>query len=199
VGWQHPLQGHEAARLTSGRDAEPDGCPVARQNPAGPGAAYPVPSLQRHRPTIYDVLGITPPRVVNGIPQDPIDGVSFAYTFDQPEAPGRLHTQYFEIMGSRAIYHDGWMASAFGPRTPWVPGLPPGIADWTPDRDQWELYNLDEDWAQARDLAAAMPDKLAQMKETFAIEAARNSVYPVGGWPLDSGVSPRAADLHPVP
>jgi arylsulfatase A-like enzyme len=132
-------------------------------------------------PTIYDVLGITAPRVVNGVQQDPIDGVSLAYTFGQPDVPGRKLTQYFEIMGSRSIYHDGWMASAFGPRAPWIPGAPPGIAEWTPDQDRWELYNLDEDWSQANDLAAAMPDKLAQMRETFAIEAARNSVYPVGG------------------
>ena len=132
-------------------------------------------------PTIYEILGITPPRVVNGIPQDRIDGVSFAYTFDDPDAPGRLLTQYFEIMGSRAIYHDGWMASAFGPRVPWVQGMPPGIADWTPDQDTWELYHLDQDWSQANDLAATMPDKVAQMKETFSIEAAKNSVYPVGG------------------
>jgi arylsulfatase len=132
-------------------------------------------------PTIYEVLGITPPRMVNGIPQDPIDGVSFAYTFNDSDADGRLLTQYFEIMGSRAIYHDGWMASAFGPRAPWVPGLPPGLAEWTPDLDVWELYNLDQDWSQARDLAAELPDKLAQMKEAFSIEAARNSVYPVGG------------------
>jgi arylsulfatase len=90
-------------------------------------------------------------------------------------------TQYFEIMGSRAIYHDGWMASATGPRLPWVPGIPPGIADWTPDHDAWRLYHLDEDWSQANDLADQMPEKLAQMKEMFAIEAARNSVYPVGG------------------
>jgi arylsulfatase A-like enzyme len=132
-------------------------------------------------PTIYEVVGITPPRVVNGIPQDPIDGVSFAYTFNDPQAEGRLRTQYFEIMGSRAIYHDGWMASAFGPRTPWVPGLPPGIHEWTPDQDTWELYNLDEDWTQANDLAASEPEKLVQMRETFSIEAAKNSVYPVGG------------------
>jgi arylsulfatase A-like enzyme len=132
-------------------------------------------------PTIYELLGITPPRVVNGSPQDPIDGVSLAYTFDDPDADGRLLTQYFEIMGSRAIYHDGWMASAFGPRAPWVPGTPPGMAEWTPDQDTWELYNLDQDWSQANDLAAELPDKLAQMKETFSIEAARNSVYPVGG------------------
>jgi arylsulfatase A-like enzyme len=132
-------------------------------------------------PTIYEVVGIAPPRVVNGFPQDPIDGTSFAYTFDDAEAKGRLLTQYFEIMGSRAIYHDGWMASAFGPRAPWIPGAPPGIAEWTPDQDVWELYHLDEDWSQANDLADLMPEKLAQMKETFSIEAARNSVYPVGG------------------
>ena len=104
-------------------------------------------------PTIYEVLGITPPRTVHGVQQDPIDGVSFAYTFGDATAKGRLLTQYFEIMGSRAIYHDGWMASAWGPRTPWVQGTPPGIRDWTPDNDTWELYNLDEDWTQANDLA----------------------------------------------
>jgi arylsulfatase A-like enzyme len=146
----------------------------------------PKPRTQFHHcndivPTIYEIIGITPPRVVHGVPQDPIDGVSFAYAFDNSDEPGRLHTQYFEIMGSRSIYHDGWMASAFGPRPPWVPGVPPGMAEWTPDSDVWELYHLDEDWSQANDVAADNPEKLAQMKETFAIEAARNSVYPVGG------------------
>ena len=132
-------------------------------------------------PTIYEVVGITPPRVVHGVPQMPLDGTSFAYTFADPEAEGRLLTQYFEIMGSRAIYHDGWMASAFGPRPPWIPGMPPGIQEWTPDHDTWELYHLDEDWTQANDLAETEPEKLAQMREMFAIEAAKNSVYPVGG------------------
>lgn len=132
-------------------------------------------------PTIYEILGITPPRVVRGVEQQPLDGVSLAYTFGDPDAEGRLRTQYFEIMGSRAIYHDGWMASAFGPRAPWVPGQPPGIQDWTPDQDTWELYHLDEDWSQAHDLAETHPEKLAQLKEVFAIEAARNSVYPIGG------------------
>ncbi len=132
-------------------------------------------------PTIYEVVGITPPRVVNGIQQDPIDGVSFMYAFDDASAPGRLRTQYFEIMGSRGIYHDDWMAGAFGPRVPWVPGLPPGIQEWTPDQDEWELYDLGSDWSQANDLAATHPEKLAQLKEQFAIEAARNSVFPIGG------------------
>lgn len=132
-------------------------------------------------PTIYEVVGITPPRVVNGFPQDPIHGVSLAYSFNDPAAPGRLLTQYFEVMGSRSIYHDGWMASAFGPREPWAPGAPKGGRDWSPDDDVWELYNLDADWSQAQDLASAMPDKLAQMKELFSMEAARNKAYPIGG------------------
>jgi arylsulfatase len=132
-------------------------------------------------PTIYEILGITPPREVGGVPQDPIDGVSFAYSFGDPKAEGRLVTQYFEIMGSRAIYHDGWMACAFGPREPWVPGVAPGIREWTPDKDVWELYHLKEDWTQANDLAVKMPEKLAQLKELFLIEATRNKALPIGG------------------
>ena len=132
-------------------------------------------------PTIYEILGITPPRTVSGVPQDPIDGVSFAYTFDDPKAEGRLLTQYFEIMGSRAIYHDGWIACAIGPRLPWVPGAPAGIREWTPDKDVWELYHVAEDWTQANDLAATMPEKLAQLKDQFLIEATKNKVLPIGG------------------
>jgi arylsulfatase A-like enzyme len=132
-------------------------------------------------PTIYEILGITPPREVHGVAQDPIDGVSMVYTYADPKAKGRLLTQYFEIMGSRSLYRDGWMASAFGPRIQWVAGLDPNILTWTPDKDVWELYNLEEDWSQANDLAAKMPDKLAQMKELFLIEAAKNKAIPIGG------------------
>jgi arylsulfatase A-like enzyme len=132
-------------------------------------------------PTLYDLVGITPPRVVAGVPQDPIDGVSFAPTLTDRDAAAGKTTQYFEIMGSRALYHDGWMASALGPRLPWVQGMPPGIQTWTPDDDVWELYHLDEDWTQNRDLADEDPQRLARMKEMFAIEAARNQVLPVGG------------------
>lgn len=132
-------------------------------------------------PTIYDIVGIVPPQVVNGEPQMPIAGASFARTLADRDAPGGKKTQYFEIMGSRGIYHDGWWASARGPRLPWVPGQPPGIATWTPDNDVWELYHLDEDWSQAHDLAAEQPEKLAQMREMFMVEAARNAVLPVGG------------------
>lgn len=132
-------------------------------------------------PTIYEVVGIEAPQTVHGQPQLPLAGASFARTLADRNAPGGKKTQYFEIMGSRAIYHDGWMASARGPRLPWVPGQPPGIATWTPDADVWELYNLDEDWTQARDLAAQLPDKLAQLREVFMVEAARNAVLPIGG------------------
>ncbi|WP_406249013.1 arylsulfatase [Microbacterium sp. M] len=131
-------------------------------------------------PTVYEILGISAPDSVNGIPQDRIDGTSFVYAIDDDAADERHRTQYFEIMGSRSIYADGWLASATGPRLPWVPGAPPGIATWTPDQDPWELYHLDEDWSQAHDLASLHPEKLAGMKELFAIEAAKNDVLPVG-------------------
>ncbi len=132
-------------------------------------------------PTIYDILGITPPRVVDGVPQDPFDGVSFASTLNDAKAKEVKRTQYFEIMGSRAIYHDGWIASAFGPRIPWIPGLPKGIREWTPDKDSWELYNLNDDWSEADNLAAKMPAKLAEMKEMFLVEFTKNRGLPVGG------------------
>ena len=132
-------------------------------------------------PTIYEIVGIKAPLFVNGIPQDPFDGISLAYTFDDAKAKGRKPTQYFEVMGSRAIYHDGWMASAFGPRTPWVPGSPPGMKEWTPDKDKWELYNIDEDWSQADDLAEKKPEKLEDLKALFLIEATKNKVLPIGG------------------
>jgi arylsulfatase len=132
-------------------------------------------------PTISEIVGITPPQVVNGFPQDPFDGISFAYTFGDAKAKGRKLTQYFEIMGSRAIYHDGWMASAFGPCVLWIPGIPKGILEWTPDQDTWEIYNLEEDWSQANDLADKMPEKLGQLKEYFAMAYAMNKGLSVGG------------------
>jgi arylsulfatase A-like enzyme len=132
-------------------------------------------------PTIYEAIGITPPETVNGIEQDPIDGTSFAYTFNDADADGRLKTQYFEIMGSRSIYHEGWMASAVGPRLPWTKGVDPKILQWTPDNDRWELYNLDEDWSQANDLADQMPEKVAQLKNLFLVEATKNQALPIGG------------------
>jgi len=132
-------------------------------------------------PTIYEVLDIKPPRVVNGIPQDQFDGVSFASTLNDAKAKEVKHIQYFDIMASRGLYHDGWMASAFGPRSPWVPGLPKDILDWTPDKDKWELYNLKTDWSQAEDLASNEPEKLAELKDRFLVELTKNKGLPIGG------------------
>ena len=88
------------------------------------------------------------------------------------------------------------MASTFGPRVPWVRGLPPGIFEWTPDKDTWELYNLEEDWSQANDLAAEMPEKLERLKELFLIEATKNGALPIGGGLCIPLFHP---DLRPAP
>ncbi len=144
----------------------------------------PTPRPQFHHvndiaPTIYDVLRITPPEMVNGIPQDPIDGVSMAYSFADAAAPGQKHTQYFENNGSRAIYHDGWIASAFGVLVPWQAGGS-NLAAWSPKTDRWELYDLTRDFSQAHDLAAQEPAKLAELKALFLEEARANKVFPIG-------------------
>ena len=132
-------------------------------------------------PTIYEVTKITPPRVVNGVPQDSIDGQSMAYSLADSTAKGRRTTQFFDIMASRGVYHDGWYACAFGPREPWISGAPKGIREWSPEKDKWELYHLDEDWSQANDLAEKMPEKLAQMKDRFLLESTKNKNLPIGG------------------
>lgn len=136
-------------------------------------------------PTIYEILEITPPDVVNGYKQDPLDGVSMLYTFDDAEADEQKKTQFFDIMGSRGIYNDGWFACTFGPRVPWMT-VTPGMGTWTPDKDVWELYNLKEDWSQANDLAKKNPKKLQEMKDLFLVESAKNYNMPIGGglWAL---------------
>ena len=130
-------------------------------------------------PTIYEIVGITPPNVVHGQKQDPIDGISLAYTFASATAPGRKKTQYFENSGSRAIYHDGWFAAAFGPLTPWLT-VSPGLETWNPNNDKWELYDLRSDFSQADDLADKEPARLATMKKLFLAEAEKNKVFPIG-------------------
>jgi arylsulfatase len=132
-------------------------------------------------PTIYELTKITPPKVVNGFEQDSIDGVSMAYAFGDAKAPGTRKTQFVDIMASRGIYHDGWFASAPGPREPWVGGIPKGIKEWSPLTDKWELYHLDEDWSQANDLAAVNPKKLEQLKLLFLVESTKNKNLPIGG------------------
>ncbi|MDG3583932.1 arylsulfatase [Galbibacter pacificus] len=132
-------------------------------------------------PTVYELLDIQHPNVVNGFTQDAMDGISLAYSFNDTKAKGRRSTQFFDIMASRGIYHEGWFASAPGPRTPWVGGIPKGIKEWSPLTDTWELYHIDEDWSQANDVSAQYPEKLEEMKALFLTESAKNKNLPIGG------------------
>lgn len=126
-------------------------------------------------PTLLDVAGLPVPETIDGVPQDPLDGVSFAYSFDAPDAPERHTTQYFEMFGNRGIYHEGWTAVA-AHKAPWHPASleTPRFED-----DRWELYDTTTDWTQARDLAAAEPERLAALQELFLAEARRNHVLPM--------------------
>lgn len=126
-------------------------------------------------PTLYEVVGIEPPSTVNGIEQQPIDGTSFSYSFNDAKAPERHTTQYFEMLANRAIYHESWMASTTPARLPW--GL--GSSGVSPTDYQWELYDLGKDYSQAHDLAAKHPQKLAELKALWDEEARRNHVYPL--------------------
>jgi arylsulfatase len=133
-------------------------------------------------PTIYEAIGITPPTVMDGVLQKPLDGVSLVYSFDDAKAPTRHSTQYFELVGNRAIYKDGWMASTTPLRLPWVTvGSEPN-----PDDFKWELYNINEDFSQANNLADKYPDKLKELQDAFDIEAKKYNVYP-----LDSSFASR--------
>jgi arylsulfatase len=124
-------------------------------------------------PTILDVAGIPEPAFVNGIQQQPMHGTSMRYCFDDRAAAERRELQYFECVCNRGIYHQGWTAVTRH-STPWVPG---GLAPI--DDDVWELYDTTSDWSQARDLAAEMPDKLAELKRLFLIEAVKYGVLPL--------------------
>ncbi|MEA3274333.1 MAG: arylsulfatase [Pseudomonadota bacterium] len=130
-------------------------------------------------PTIYEILNITPPKVVNGLEQDPIDGVSVAYTFADPDAPVQKPHQFFDNNGSRGVYQDGWFASTFGPLYPWV-NAQKGLADWDSAKDVWQLYDLNTDFSQATDLSRGHPDRLKAMQKQFAELAEANKDYPIG-------------------
>ena len=149
-------------------------------------------------PTIYDILDITPPKLVDGVSQDQLDGTSMAYSFASQTAPEHKKEQYFEVMGSRAYYKDGWIASAFGPRVPWQTGVDPAIMTWSPKNDIWELYDLNKDFSQAKDVAAANPGKLDELKKAFEVSAKDNKVYPVGGALWSAIFHPEDAPSNPA-
>jgi arylsulfatase len=146
-------------------------------------------------PTILEAAGLPEPTSVDGIAQEPMDGTSFLHTFDDPAAEERHTVQYFESMGNRAIYKDGWWACARLDRIPWdfspdtIRKLAPGVYD--PEQDTWELYYLPDDFTQAHDLAAKERGKLAELKELFWQEAARNKALPLlGGMSIFFGILP---------
>ena len=124
-------------------------------------------------PTILEAVGVPEPKVVNGTEQTPMAGVSMDYSFADAAAPGTRQTQYFETGGHRALYHDGWVAASFH-GAPWVLTGSVGFED-----SVWELYNIEEDFSQAHDLAAENPEKLAELQALFDEEAQKFDVYPL--------------------
>ncbi|KIC96509.1 arylsulfatase [Flavihumibacter solisilvae] len=127
-------------------------------------------------PTIYEVCGITAPTSLNGVEQKPIEGTSIAYTFskDSVNAKGRHEVQYFELGVNRGMYDHGWMASAVS-FEPWNPNRP----SFDPDKQKWELYNINDDFSQAEDLAATYPLKLRQLQDLWWVQAAKYNVLPL--------------------
>lgn len=125
-------------------------------------------------PTVLDLAGLAQPHTVNGVTQTPMHGVSMAYSFNDADAAERHKTQYFEIMGNRGIYHNGWTAQTKH-RTPW------NVVSQAPEfsSDVWELYDTTTDWTQSNNLAQANPEKLAELQQLFLIEAARYNVLPM--------------------
>jgi arylsulfatase A-like enzyme len=143
-------------------------------------------------PTILEAAGVQAPVMVNGVAQKPIEGVSMAYTFDKANAnaPSKRETQYFEMFGLRAIYHDGWIAATPPPAPVWMLGtvkLPEVVNGY-----DWELYNIAEDYSENNNLAAKNPDKLRELKELFLVEATKYNVFP-----LDNSILPRLVTPRP--
>ncbi|WP_460107853.1 arylsulfatase [Streptomyces sp. YKOK-J1] len=138
-------------------------------------------------PTVLDALGIEPPSTIRGVTQSPLHGVSFAHTFDDADAPGNHHTQYFEMIGHRAIDHDGWRAVCPWPGPSFAEsgrpfGTPITVQDLTDlDAHHWELYHVDEDFAETRDLSAEQRDKLVEMVALWYVEAGKYNVLPIDG------------------
>ena len=143
-------------------------------------------------PTILEVSGIAAPEYVDGIKQSPIEGTSFAYTFDAKNArePSRHKTQYFEMMGQWALYHEGWLLSTQVNRAPWEAF---GAANPDPLNNQMlELYDLTKDFSQSQNLADRYPDKVKEMKKMFIEEAKKYQVFP-----MDASVAARIVAPRP--
>jgi arylsulfatase len=130
-------------------------------------------------PTILEVAGISAPEYVDGIKQAPIEGTSLAYTFDErnAKAPSRHKTQYFEMMGQWALYHEGWLLATKVNRAPWDAY---GAANPDPLNNQvLQLYDLTTDFTQSKDVADRYPDKVKDLKQMFIKEARKYQVFPM--------------------
>jgi arylsulfatase A-like enzyme len=127
-------------------------------------------------PTVLEVVGITQPAEIDGVPQRPLEGTSFAYTFDDPDAPERHDTQYSEMLGSRAIYHRGWKAVTYKPLGRQYTDEDPDLPF---DQDRWELFHVATDFAECHDLAAQEPGKLRELQDLWWREAERYQVLPL--------------------
>jgi arylsulfatase len=143
-------------------------------------------------PTLLEACGIPAPEYVDGIKQAPIEGTSFAYTFDKSngKAESRHKTQYFEMMGDHAIYQDGWIASTKVIRPPWEVTGPVNLDPF--NKVTWELFDLSKDWTQFNDVAADNPDKVKEFREVFRKEAEKYNVLP-----LDASVAARLVQPRP--
>ena len=146
-------------------------------------------------PTILEASGIPAPVMVNGVAQKPIEGVSMAYTWDPANATAKSHrtTQYFEMFGARALYHDGWIAATPPPAAPWLMGTAtmPNVVDGY----KWELYNLDEDYSEANNVADKYPEKLRELQDYFMMEAAKYQVFPLDNSILARLITPRPSSI----
>jgi arylsulfatase A-like enzyme len=142
-------------------------------------------------PTILEAAGVQQPLAVNGISQKPIEGVSMAYTFDKANAsaPSKRETQYFEMFGNRAIYHDGWVAATTPPVPPWMMGSKP--MPEVVNGYQWELYHIAEDYSENNDLVAQFPEKLRELRELFIVEATKYNVFPLDNSVLTRLITPK--------
>ncbi len=142
-------------------------------------------------PTVLEASGIPQPDTINGVKQSPIEGMSMMYTWDKANANAstRHTTQYFEMLGNRAIYHDGWVAATTPATLPWELSTktPPDVITGY----NWELYNVTDDPTQSTDLASQMPDKLRQMQDLFYSEAKKYNVLPLDNSTLTRWNTPR--------
>jgi hypothetical protein len=149
-------------------------------------------------PTLLDLIGIEPPAEIGGIEQSPIEGVSFAPSLADGDAPSAHVTQYYEMLGSRALYHDGWKSVVFHP-TPFIAYDGTDVSQPFDD-DVWELYHVAEDFSEVDDLAAQEPEQLERMKELWWSEAAKYQVLPLNNQPgkfADRRFRRERYELHP--